>query len=876
MPEMTPMMAQYLQIKEQHRDAVLFFRLGDFYEMFNEDAIETSRILNLTLTQRAGNPMCGIPFHASKVYIARLLRAGKKIAICEQMSIPGPGKGLAERKVVEVITPGTATDGDYLEQTANNYLAAVSSIMIKGRAVIGFAYIDVSTGEFAATSFPADECGERFAKEIGRIQPREMLLQQSLLSTYPEIEETLAGYPTMVTNAYPDWSFGREQGYRRLNSAFGTTGLNAFSLDADSAEVPPAGMLLDYLERTAGPLIAHVSGIHVYGESEFVSIDDSTRKNLELVQNLRDGSRSYTLIEALDQTRTSMGGRLLRNWVLHPLTDAKKIQERIARVQALHSEQKKLSHLRECLGNILDIERISGRVAMGRAHGKDLLALRQSLEHFLKAGESLSGIPAFAGFLSPEETETCEKIIRLIRDSIQDDCPILLNEGGIIRAGWSDKLDELRDLRDNSNRVLEEYLEEERGKTGIPNLKIRYNRMIGYYLEVSKGNLSAVPEHFIRRRSLSNGDRYTTDRLVEIETELNGVHANINECEQRLFVEVRSRVCEAIPRLMSVSRAVAETDALQSFSHAATVYAWVAPDLSDDGMIHIVEGRHPVVEMHMPSGEFVPNSMLLSSGDQPSMPSFALITGPNMAGKSTFLRQTALIVIMAQIGSFVPAESAHVSLVDKVFCRVGAQDNLARGESTFLVEMTETAHILRSATRNSLVIMDEVGRGTSTEDGLSIAKAVTEYLLQTIGAKTLFATHYHELSRFTHPRLTDWCLEVLETEGKVVFLKKVKTGASANSYGIHVARLAGVPEAVLSRAEEVLASLAGQGNPLPEPIPVQPQNAQRPAPNVSSAGLFSEEELVIDDLLSCDPDSMTPLEALSKLTSWKKRLYPSN
>ncbi len=874
MPETTPMMAQYLQIKEQHRDAVLFFRLGDFYEMFNEDAVETSRILNLTLTHRAGNPMCGIPFHASKVYIARLLRAGKKIAICEQLSIPGPGKGLAERKVVEVITPGTATDGDYLEQTSNNYLAAMSSVTIRGKAMIGFAYIDVSTGEFAATSFQAEECGERFAKELGRIQPREMLLQQSLISSFPAIRATLDGYPTMVTNAYPDWSFNPEQGYRRLNSAFGTAGLSAFSLSVDSPEVPPAGMLLDYLERTAGPLIAHVSGIRVYGEGEFVSIDDSTRKNLELVQNLRDGTRSYTLLESLDQTRTSMGCRLLRNWVLHPLTDANKIRERLARTQALHRDQKKLSRLRECLGNVLDIERISGRIAMARAHGKDLLALRQSLEQFLKASEILSGIPSFEGILTPERAAICDALVRLIRDSIQEDCPITLNEGGIIREGWSERLDELRNLRDNSNRVLEVYLEEERAKTGIQNLKVRYNRMIGYYLEVSKGNLSSVPEHFIRRRSLANGDRYTTDRLVEIETELNGVHANINECEQRLFIEVRSRVCESIPVLMDVSRSVSETDALQSFAHAATVHAWVAPELTDDGTIRIVEGRHPVVEMHMPSGEFVPNGMVLSSGSDASIPSFALITGPNMAGKSTFLRQTALIVIMSQIGSFVPAESACVSLVDKVFCRVGAQDNLARGESTFLVEMTETAHILRSATRNSLVIMDEVGRGTSTEDGLSIARAVTEYLLETIGAKTLFATHYHELSRFTHPRLIDWCLEVLETEGQVVFLKKVKMGASANSYGIHVARLAGVPEAVLARAKEVLATLTKQVNPASDPLQAPSHPEKAPSPAVSSAGLFSEEELVIDELLSCDPNSMTPLEALSKLTAWKKKLYP--
>ena len=808
MAETTPMMVQYLRIKEEHRDAVLFFRLGDFYEMFNDDAVEVSRLLNLTLTQRTGSPMCGIPYHASRIYIARLLRAGKKIAICEQLSIPGPGKGLADRKVVEVITPGTAVEDDYLDRTCNNYLAAVSVTRGKGGAMFGFAYIDVTTGEFAATSFGPGDAVERFRKEAGRIQPREILVQQSILTDWPEIARIIDEYPEMVTNRYPDWSFNPASALKRLCAAFGTGSLQAFSLDGNSPEVPSAALLLEYLERTAGTSTAHINGIRVYNESEFVSVDDSTRKNLELVQNLRDGGASYTLFEVLNQTRTSMGARLLRSWILHPLTDPGRIAARTDRVDRLYRSQKVLSRTRELLGSILDVERLGGRVAMQRAHGKDLVALKQSLDGFLKLDALLQESGQRQNSVSDEERETARKVCGLLENSIREDCPVILSEGGIIRDGWSARLDELRSLRDNSNGVLEDYLAEEREKTGIPNLKIRYNRLIGYFIEVSKGNLPSVPPHFIRRRSLSNGDRFTTDRLVELETELNGVHANIIECEQQLFIEVRSKVFEHIRSLSVIARALAEIDVIQSFAQAATVNAWVKPVFNENGLMRIVDGRHPVVESHLPPNEFVPNSIALSSGEGEGLASFALITGPNMAGKSTFLRQTALISLMAQTGSFVPAESADLAPVDRIFCRVGASDNLARGESTFLVEMTETAHILRSATRDSLVIMDEVGRGTSTEDGLSIARAVTEYLLDRIGAKTLFATHYHELSRLEHPRLAGYCLDVLETEGTVVFLKKVRPGASANSYGIHVARLAGIPEPVLDRARAFLSDPA--------------------------------------------------------------------
>ena len=871
MSEMTPMMVQYLRIKEQNRDAVLFFRLGDFYEMFNDDAIEVSRLLNLTLTKRGGNPMCGIPYHASRIYIARLLRAGKKIAICEQLSIPGPGKGLADRKVVEVITPGTVVDDEYLDSASNNYLASLSVSPGKEGGVFGFSYLDISTGNFFATSFPAVDAIERFRKEIGRIQPRELLIQLSILGSTPVIKDVLDEYPALVVNKYPDWSYGQEAAYKKLCSVFGTENLKAFSLDRDSAEIPSAGLLVDYLETTAGFAVSHIDGIHVFQESEFVSIDDATRKNLELVQNLRDGGVSYTLLEVLDNTRTAMGCRMLRSWIQHPLTDLARIADRHEAVDILYRSQKLLASIRDILSSILDVERLCGRVSMDRAHGKDLLALAQSLSSFLKL-DSILGEKRHSFYaITPDSLENAREVQSLIAKSVREDCPVILSDGGVIREGWSARLDELRSLRDNSNAVLEAYLEEEKRITGISNLKIRYNRMIGYFLEVSKGNLSSVPSHFIRRRSLSNGDRYTTDRLVELETELNGVHASIIECEQELFFEVRKKVFSRLRSLTEISRAVATVDVYQSFSYAATIRAWCRPVMEAEGTLEIIEGRHPVVEAHLPSGDFVPNGITLSSAPDSTIASFALITGPNMAGKSTFLRQTALISLMAQIGSYIPASSARLSVVDRIFCRVGASDNLARGESTFLVEMTETAHILRSATRNSLVIMDEVGRGTSTEDGISIAQSITEYLLGSIGAKTLFATHYHELSRLSHPRLANYCLDILESEGTVVFLKRVRPGASANSYGIHVARLAGIPEPVLERAREILVSVHGDGVRGKESEPVSsPSPRQNTLPQ-----LFSEEELVLEEILSTETDEITPLEALQRISRWKKKLFPS-
>lgn len=867
MAETTPMMAQYLSVKEQYRDAVLFFRLGDFYEMFNEDAIEVSRLLNLTLTHRAGHPMCGIPYHASKVYIARLLRLGKKIAICEQVTQAGQGKGLVERKVQEVITPGTVVDEDYLDRSANNYLAALACAYSGTKGVFSFSCIDVSTGDFSTTSFDANTYEEKLQRELGRLQPRELLIQQSLFETHPRIERILQEYPQMVLNRFPDWSFNAPLAFKRLCDLFGTGNLSAFSLNESSPEILSAGLIIDYLSQTAGTLLSHVTSITVYGESDFVAIDDATRKNLEISANLRDGSPTYSLFGVMNHTRTSMGTRLLRTWLQHPLTDRAKIEDRLHFVEVLYRNQRFLAKVRECLSTILDIERLAGRVAMERAHGKDLNALRQSIANYLELESLLRTEQLDPGYVSPEAHSALDGISEMLSRSIREDCPVVLNEGGMIKPLWSEKLDELHALRDNSRKVLEEYLESERATTGIQNLKIRYNRLTGYFLEVTKSNLASVPPHFIRRRSLTNAERFTTDRLIELETELNGVHARSLECEQQLFLEIRSQVAEQLDAILASSRETAQIDVFQSFAHAATIYGWVKPEFTEDGVLNITEGRHPVVEAHLPTGEFVPNSITLSCAqNDSSIPAFALITGPNMAGKSTFLRQTALIVLMAQTGSYVPAQALEFTPVDRIFCRVGASDNLARGESTFLVEMSETAHILRTATRMSLVIMDEVGRGTSTEDGLSIAGAVSEYLYTVIGARTLFATHYHELSRMNHPRLAPFFLDVLESEGQVVFLKKVKPGASANSYGLHVARLAGVPESVIKRAQSLLDSR--------EVLTDTDIHTIREDMPPAEPRLFSEETLVLDQLLSCDIDSMTPLEALQHLERWKKMLYP--
>lgn len=825
--------------------------------MFNEDAIEVSRLLNLTLTHRGDDPMCGVPYHAAKVYIARLLRLGKRIAICEQVTPPSKGKGLTERKVVEVISPGNTLEQEYLDQGANNFLGSLCYV----KDYVAFSYIDISTGDFYAVKWKKNQTTQEMAKELGRSTPKELILSMSMQKD-EDVNFVLNQFPNLTVDYEQDWYFSKENAYKMLLKQFGTTSLHSFSLTEDSPEIVPAGFLLEYLTKTIATqnqdkIFPQVTALKTFSDREYVTIDDSSRRNLEITWNLKDGSTQYTLLETLQNTQTSMGSRLLRNRLMYPLTNVEKIRNRQNRILTFTNNKLVLDEVREILSKVLDIERLASRIAMERAHAKDLQALRQSLESVVNVRKLVEQV----GLIEGIELETAQKIIFDIKSAILEDPSTSFTEGRLIKEGYSEELDKVRELQNNFNEILDDYLQEEKDKTGIPNLKIKYTSAIGYYIEVTKGKIPDVPTHFILKRTLVNCDRYTTSRLDELERELLSASETIIELERNLFMEFRGRLISNIKYLLEIAAETAEIDVTTSLAFSALKNNWICPEIDDSGILDIENGRHPVVEYHLESGDFVPNNSFLSDKK------FALVTGPNMAGKSTYLRQNALIVLLAQIGSFVPASKAHIGVVDKIFCRVGASDNLARGESTFLVEMSETALILRSATEKSLVIMDEVGRGTSTEDGLSIAWSVSEYLLNVIKAKTFFATHYHELTRLVHPSLQLLCLDVLEQSGQVVFLKRIKEGATTNSYGIHVAKLAGIPDSVIKRAENVLATLQ-------KDTPVTIENEKPEKPKLTMPSLFSEEELVLEEILSVNPDDMTPFQALQAIAKWKSRLMP--
>ncbi|MDR2739563.1 MAG: DNA mismatch repair protein MutS [Treponema sp.] len=864
------MLDQYRRIKRDHQGDVLFFRLGDFYEMFSDDALEVSALLNLTLTSRNGFPMCGIPYHAARSYIARLLKLGKKIAICEQLSEPTKGRGLVERKVVEVITPGTTVDEDFLDKGSSNYLSALSGTS----KLVSFAYIDLSTGEFYATSFPYEEAAQRIRGELERLQIRELIAQESLLEEFGEIAAAVLDRPSLVVNRWADWLFDLGRSRERLERQFGTASLRGFGLEDNSPEILSAGAILDYLGDTARSLIPHVRSLSLYGDAEFVGIDESSQRNLELVHNLRDGEARFSLLEVMDETRTAMGRRLLKRRILHPLRDIDRINKRLDMVEAFYHDQGRLTTIRETLGKTPDLERLCSRLAMDRAHGKDMLAVKNSLNAYgiihgisgelgcvfetEAAGSLAEGLPQ-AGDVITRLTELRD----LLEQGLCEDPSILLTEGNLIRDGYSKELDRLRKLRDGGRTLLEGYLEEERQATGITSLKIRYNRLIGYFFEVTKVHLPKVPARFIRRQGIVQGERFTTDRLAALESDINGASEKVIDLEKKLFLEIRDKAKALIPELSAAAAKIAELDAAQSLSRAATVRGWVRPTVNCENHLEILEGRHPVVEAHLPGGEFIPNDVILEDGGV----LFALITGPNMAGKSTYLRQAALIVIMAQAGSFVPARDAKIGITDRIYCRVGASDNLARGESTFLVEMNETAHILNTATERSLVIMDEVGRGTGTNDGLSIAWAVCEELLNRVKCRTLFATHYHELSLLAHPGLANRSMEVLDRGEEIVFLRKLKEGPAAESYGLHVARLAGLSERVLQRAAEIMDRLKEGEEILHKALPgLAAPVAVRPGePAVPDARLHR----IAEDITALDLNRMTPLEALTRIHAWK-------
>jgi len=813
----SPMLEQYRRIKKQQTGNILFFRLGDFYEMFAEDAIEVSQALNLTLTSRNGLPMCGVPYHAAKSYIARLLKLGKKIAVCEQLTdssaVKQGGSKVIERDVVEIITPGTTVDEDFLDKGSSNYLCCLSCF----KNMLSFAYIDLSAGDFFATSFPKQ--GEDLRQELERLQIKEILVQESLLEEEKEIASAVYERSGMVLNRWADWLFDPQQAKSRLEKQFGLSNLKGFGLDEGSIEIISAGTLLDYLDTTSKSLLPHIRNLKVYRDSEYVGLDESSQRNLELTANQRDGDVRFSLLEVMDETRCSMGRRLLRRRILHPLRDLIKINARLDMIETLYKDQGNLGKLRDLLGKTPDLERLCSRLAMDKAHGRDMIAVKNAIKlyqeiiniNFTANGTCGSFTNHTNIRFECDEKNTGDihnsllnEIQDLLEKGICEEPSILFNEGNLIKNGYNEELDSLRSMRDNSRQILEQYLEEERNETGISSLKIRYNKLIGYFFEVTKTNLEKVPKHFIRRQGIAGGERYSTERLAALESEINGASDKVIELERKLFLVIREQTKNALVPLGAAARRLAEIDAAASLAKAASIRGWTRPELNEGGSLEIIEGRHPVVEAHLNRGEYIPNDIILSNENGVS---FAMITGPNMAGKSTYLRSAALIAIMAQTGSFVPASKACIGLVDRVYCRVGASDNLARGESTFLVEMNETAFILNTATNKSLVIMDEVGRGTGTNDGLSIAWAVSEELLNKIGCRTLFATHFHELSLLSHERLANRSMEVLEKGEKIVFLRKLKEGPAAESYGIHVAMLAGLSQNVLNRAGQIMALL---------------------------------------------------------------------
>ncbi len=883
----TPMMVQYRALKNRHRDAILFFRLGDFYEMFDADAREAAELLDIALTQRNGIPMCGVPHHSARSYIARLLKAGRRVAVCEQTSLPSAGKGIARREVVEVVTPGTVLDEELLDGGSNNFLVAVGCMAGRGgdrRAAdrkVALAALDLSTGEFRATAFPLADAAARLADELARLAPRELLVQESLLDDSQPVARAIHQHipRSTVIQRYPDWQFDIAGGAETLCELFSVTNLKAFGLRLDSPELAPAGLLVSFARQTARHSLAHLEGIHVYGRDSFVTLDETAQRSLELVRNLEDGSRERTLLAVLDHTRTPMGTRLLRRAILEPLCDRGAIAARLDAVESLFRRQHLLTAVRERLRRISDLERLAGRVALARAHPRDLRAIADSVRAAAEVSRVLSdaGARALAAPLAAA-AGAADQAAALVEEALVNEPPLSINDGGIIRSGYDAELDRVRAVHEDAETVLRSYLEEERERSGIATLRLRHNRVLGRFLEVTRAQAARVPSHFVRRQSLVAGERFTTERLAELDSEISAAGEQIRELERDRFLALRQQVAGSVPALLALARVLASVDMAHGLALAATAGGYTRPELAEPGSgIHIREGRHPVVEAMLPAGAFVPNDLHLD----PGATRFVLLTGPNMAGKSTYLRQTALIVLLAQIGSFVPAEEARIGMVDGVFCRVGASDNLTRGESTFLVEMNETARILRAATDRSFIILDEIGRGTSTEDGRAIAWAVCEHLLGVVRAQTLFATHLRELTEIRHPHAANYSMQVEDDGGEVVFLKRVAAGAADQSYGVHVAALAGVPDAVVARARELLhepaaASGAAAAAGAPDAVAARGSDPEAepepPAVGYRQGALFSPHELVGRAVAALDVDATTPLDALRLLARWQREL----
>lgn len=790
--KLTPMMAQYLALKETLQDEILFFRLGDFYEMFLEDAKVASSILNLTLTSRNGIPMAGIPYHAATNYIKRLLDAGKKVAICEQTELPTGGKSIAKREIVQIITPGTVVEDEFLDSLSNNYLLAIS-LLKEGVAV---AYSELSGGLFKLQLLPLESRFDSLRALIEELHPREVLINEEDYFNNISFKGVIDNLNTMVTRL-PLWYFSVKEGFNRLRDHLKTHSLKQFGFKEGDGELSAGGALLYYLQETSQSSLSQITTFVKEEEGRYLLIDEATRRNLELVRNLQDNSVKGSLFSALDQTTTSGGARLLSRWIASPLARKEEILERQGWVTWFLEKGSERSRVRSLLGKSRDVSRLTSRVAMARATPQDLFAIANSVTTLRELTEENADTYAtfIKDYLTNEEIEILVELEDRLRGALKEDVSGLYAPGKVIKEGYNSELDRLRNLSQKGSAKLEEYIERLKGENEIPTIKLGHNKIIGYYLEIPKTHTPKVPDWFYRKQTLVNAERYTTEELVALEGEINSAGELCDNLERSLFEELLSLTATHTAALLELGELFNTLDVLQSFAQGAHLYNYTRPDIVDQDILEIEEGRHPVVEQFLPLGKFVANPLTIGEEGE----RFCLITGPNMAGKSTYLRQNALIVLMAHLGSYVPATRAKIGLIDKLFCRVGSSDNIARGESTFLIEMQETAFILQTATRRSLAIMDEIGRGTSTQDGMSLAYAVMESLIEQ-GVKTLFATHYHELTMLDTSNIQLLTLAVAEVKRKIVFLKRVQEGVADSSYGLHVAKMAGVPADVVKRA----------------------------------------------------------------------------
>jgi DNA mismatch repair protein MutS len=870
MSQQTPMMRQYLEIKSGYPDAILFFRLGDFYEMFLEDAVVASRILGITLTARNKGaadeiPLCGIPYHSCQPYINKLVTGGYKVAICEQVEDPKATKGIVRREVVRVVSPGLVIDTDSLAPKENNFLLAIAP---SDKDCWGVAILDITTGEFRVTEV-VGEAGLR--GELASVQAREIVLaDEGWGETARKDLADLLIDKTVTT--LPDWVFALDRATSELKDFFNVSGLDGFGCQNLPGAVAAAGAILHQLKETQKEQLTHIRGLTTYQISEYMVLDEATRRNLELTATMHDGGRRGSLLGVLDRTMTAMGGRKLKQWINHPLLDLQIIRDRQQAVGELVERSMERNDLRVALDGVYDLERLNAKISMATANAKDLAALKLSL---LRLPDLLDRLACLdAGLLQQlsREIDPLPDLAALIEQAIVDDPPFVLREGGLIKNGYHADLDELRTISREGKGWIAGLEQQERERTGISNLRIRYNKVFGYFIEVTKSRLDRVPEEYERKQTLANAERYITPDLKEYESKVLGAEETLVDLEYELFQQVRQQVVAQGPRIQQTADALATLDVLCGLADLAHERHYVCPTVDESDQLEIVEGRHPVVETMSLGERFVPNDTFLDIHENQLL----IITGPNMAGKSTFMRQVALITLMAQIGSLVPAKEARIGLVDRIFTRVGASDNLARGQSTFMVEMTETANILHHATPRSLIILDEIGRGTSTFDGVSIAWAVAEYLHDhaPVAARTLFATHYHELTdlALTRERVKNYNIAVKEWNDQIIFLRRIVKGSTSHSYGIQVARLAGLPAAVIERAKEVLHNLE-TGEFVRDGQPRLARSNKQPELPQPQLSLFTQgDDRLRQALEEVDVTILTPLEALNLLDKLKTML----